>query len=396
MTQLAVGGRARAAVLVEPGRYELRDYPIPDPPAGGALVAIRLAGICGTDKHTYQGDLGQYTALAEVPPVRLPLIQGHENVGHVLALGGPLRDFEDRALHDGDRVVVAPQLTCDTCWACRHGLPTALCQRTRDYGNTLSAAEPPHLLGGWAEVLVVLPRSNLFLVPDELPDELAVLAESMAVTVGLDRARSAGRFPAEAFGFDDAVLVYGVGPLGLCHVLKARMLGAGTVIAVDRSATRLAMALRLGADIAINVDETSEAERLHVVRNATGGRGADVVVEAAGVPDVVPLAIDLLRPGGTFLAVGNFADLGEVSISPNRHLVSKGIHLIGVAGEEPAAYLPALRQLVRYRERYPVDELVAERFPLGSARAAVERSIRPDSLKVIFDPRLEDPSGSDS
>ena len=254
-------------------------------------------------------------------------------------------------------------------------------------GNTLSAADPPHLLGGWAEAMVVLPGSHLFPVPDELPDDVAVMAELMAVTVGLDRARSWSVMPSEPFLVDDTVVVYGVGPLGLCHVIKARMLGAGTIVAIDRSPERLAFARELGADVTLDVGTTTAEERLARVRDLTGGRGADVVVEAAGVPEVVPLAIDLLRPGGLLIEVGNFSDVGEVLISPHRHLCSKGIRLMGVAGEEPGAYLPAMRQLARHRSANPaIDRFVSGRYALGDADTAMRRSIDPASRKVVFAP----------
>lgn len=384
---LRVGGMARAAVLVEPGRYETRRYPIPDPPPGGAIVAIARSGICGTDKHTWQGWTGQYGGSANPRTIRFPLIQGHENVGRILALGGPLTDYEGRPVREGDRVVVSPNVSCGRCWACTHLLPYTLCERTEDYGNTLSAAEPPHLYGGWAEAMVVLPGSHLFPVPDELPDDVAVMAELMAVTVGLDRARSWSSIPAEPFLMDDTVVVYGTGPLGLCHVIKARMLGAGTIVAIDRSPERLAFARELGADVALDVRETSEEERRERVRALTGGRGADVVVEAAGVPEVVPPAIELLRPGGLLIEAGNFSDGGEVAISPHRHLCSRGIRLMGVAGEEPGAYLPALRQLARWRSILPaIDRFVSDRYAIEDADVAMRRSIDPASRKVVIDP----------
>ena len=119
-------------------------------------------------------------------------------------------------------------------------------------------------------------------------------------------------------------------------------------------------------------------ERLARVRELTGGRGADVVVEAAGVPEVVPAAIDLLRPGGLLIEVGNFSDGGEVLLSPHRHLCSKGIRLMGVAGEEPGAYLPAMRQLARHRSAIPaIDRFVSDRFALADADTAMRRSHRP-------------------
>ena len=386
MSRPEAGGPARAAVLVAPGHYEVRSYPVPPPPLGGAILAVELAGICGTDKHVWQGHLDQYGGTAAPRRIRLPLIQGHEIVGRIAAMGSALRDFEGHPVREGDRVVVAPNIPCGTCRACRSGAPYTLCERTEDYGNTLSAADPPHLLGGWAEAMVVLPGSIFFLVPDELPSDVAVLAELMAVTVGLDRLRQGAGFPHEPFGLDDSVVVYGVGPLGLCHVMKARMMGAGTIVAVDLSATRLEMARRLGADVTLDASVTTHEQRLEAVRAATNGAGADVVVECAGVPEVVPLGLDMVRPGGAFIEAGNYSDLGEVAISPHRHLLSKGIHLLGVAGEEPGAYLPALRQLARYRERYPVDELTKERFGLAATDAAMRRSLAPESFKVLVDP----------
>ena len=186
---------------------------------------------------------------------------------------------------------------------------------------------------------------------------------------------------------DDTVVVYGTGPLGLCHVIKARMLGAGTIVAIDRSPERLAFARELGADVTLDVRDTTEEERRERVRALTGGRGADVVVEAAGVPEVVPPAIELLRPGGLLIEAGNFSDGGEVAISPHRHLCSRGIRLMGVAGEEPGAYLPALRQLARWRSTLPgIDRFVSDRFALDDADAAMRRSIDPASRKVVFDP----------
>jgi threonine dehydrogenase-like Zn-dependent dehydrogenase len=380
---------ARAATLVEPGRYEIREYPVADPGPGVALIRNELSGICGTDKHTYQGYTTQYAGSSASSSTPFPIIQGHENVGTVEAVNGTIYDFEGEPINEGDRVVLGPNITCKRCHACTHGFPIALCENIQDYGNMMSASTAPHLFGGWAEYMYAIPGSYIYRVPDELPSNVAVLAEVFAVTAGLDRAKQGSMFPSEAFLFDDTVVVYGVGPLGLCHVLKARMLGAGTIIAVDLSDFRLEFAGRIGADHVINAANTTAEQQLEFVRDLTNGRGADVVVECAGVPDVIPTCIDLLRPGGLLLEVGNFSDLGEVSISPHRHLCSKGIRLAGVAGNEPGAYLSGMRQLARFRESYPVDELVSDVFPLAAVETAVERSVHPDSLKVVISPWAE-------
>lgn len=381
---------ARAACLVEPRHYEVREFPLPEPGPGAVLVRNELSGICGTDKHTYEGYVGQYTGAAKPSSTPFPIIQGHENVGTVAALGGRVVDFDGAELAVGDRVVVSPNLVCGTCFACTHDQPYTLCENIRDYGNTISAAEPPHLFGGWAQYLYALPGSTIFRVPDDLPSEVAVLAEVFAVTVGFDRAKQMGSFPGEGFQFDDTVVVFGTGPLGLCHVAKARMMGAGTIVAVDLSARRLEFALRLGADHAVDRSTVSAADLLTFVRDLTHGRGADVVVECAGVPIAIPESLDLLRPGGTYIEVGNFSDLGGVEISPNRHLCSKGIRLIGIPGQEAGAYGPSMRQMARSLGTYPWREFVSHRFPLDRVDEAVNVAISPDSLKVVVDPWLEE------
>jgi L-iditol 2-dehydrogenase len=377
-----------AATLVEPGRYELREYPLPDPQPGCLLVRMQVSGICGTDKHTYQGYTTQYAGSGQHRQIEFPIIQGHENVGTVAATGGSGRytDFEGIPLRIGDRVVVGPNVSCGTCYYCRHDFPHYMCQNTTDYGNNLSAKNPPHLFGGWSQYLYVLPGSFVVRVPEDLPSEIAVLTEIMAVTAGLDRAKQISAFPNESFRFDDTVVVLGAGPLGICFIMKARMLGAGNVMAVDLSDYRLEFARRLGADHALNAARTSQADRLEAIMALTHGRGADLVIECAGVPEAVAEALDLLRPGGLLVEAGNFSDLGDVAINPHRQLCSKNVRILGVGGEEAAAYAPSMRQMVRYMRHYPLAEFVTHRFALRDVEAAMKQSIARDSMKVVIDP----------
>jgi threonine dehydrogenase-like Zn-dependent dehydrogenase len=377
-----------AATLVEPGHYEITEYPLPDPAPGCLLVKMQVSGICGTDKHTYQGYVGQYGGEGTPRHIPFPIIQGHENVGTIAAIGsGPQwTDFEGVPLHKGDLVVVGPNVSCGSCYSCRHNFPYYLCEKTVDYGNNISAKNPPHLFGGWSQYLYVVPGSFLVKVPEELSPEMAVLAEIMAVTVGLDRAKQISAFPSESFRFDDSVVVLGTGPLGMCFVMKARMLGAGTIIAVDLSDYRLRFAAKLGADHVINAATATEPERLAMVRELTHGRGADVVVECAGVPQAVRESLDMLRVGGLLVEAGNFSDMGEVAISPHRHLCAKNVRILGVGGEEPAAYGPSMRQMARYAKQYPLKEFVTHRFGLRQVEDAMKKSMAADSMKVVIDP----------
>jgi len=373
-----------AAMLVEPGRYEIREFPLPEPTPGCVLVKMQLSGICGTDKHTYQGFVTQYGGRK----IEFPLIQGHENVGTIAAIGGDGKytDFEGIPLQVGDRVVVGANVSCGYCYYCRHDFPYCCCENTLDYGNLLSAKNPPYLFGGWSQYLYVVPGSFLVKVPDDLPSEVAVLTEIFAVSVGLDRAKQMSAFPNESFRFDDTVVVLGVGPLGMCFLVKARMLGAGTIIAIDLSDFRLNFAKRLGADHVINARNTSKFDRLQIVKDLTHGRGADMVIECAGVPQAVPEGLEMLRVSGLLVEAGNFSDLGEISLSPHRHLCAKNVRILGVSGEEPAAYGPGMRQMARYLKHYPLQEFVTHRFGLRDVDAAVKKSIDPESMKVVLDP----------
>src|SRR6516225_350949 len=378
------GNQVLAATLVEPGKYEVREYPFPEPEAGCVVVKMELSGICGTDKHTYQGYTTQYAGSSGGKQIRFPIIQGHENVGTVAAIGGngEYLDFEGIPLKVGDRVVVGANVSCGDCYYCRHDYPYYFCQNMVDYGNNMCAADPPHLFGGWSQYMYIVPGSFLVRVPDDLPSEVAVLTEIMAVAVGLDRAKQMSAFPSDAFLFDDTVVVHGVGALGMCFLMKARMLGAGTIIAVDLSDYRLNFAKRLGADHALNARRTPKEERLQFVKDLTSGRGADMVIECAGVPKAVPEALEMLRIGGLLVEAGNFSDLGEVAVSPHRHLCAKNARILGVGGEEPAAYGPGMRQMLRYMKHYPLRELVTHRFGLRDVHAAMQKSMEVDSMKV--------------
>jgi len=373
-----------AATLVKPGKYEIREYPLPEPAVGCVLIRMEMSGICGTDKHTFQG----YTAQYGGRKLEFPIIQGHENVGTIAAIGGDGKyaDFEGVALREGDRVVVGANVACGECYYCRHDFPYYCCERTTDYGNNLSAKNPPHLFGGWAQYMYVVPGSFLVKVPDELPSEVGVLTEIFAVSVGLDRAKQMSAFPNESFRFDDTVVVLGVGPLGMCFLMKARMLGAGTIIAVDKSEFRLNFARRLGADYAVNVGSMSKEERMRMVKDLTHGRGADMVIECAGVPQAVPEALEMLRVGGLLVEAGNFSDLGEVPISPHRHICAKNARILGVGGEEPAAYGPSMRQMARYMKNYPLREFVTHRYGLRDVDAAMKKSVEAESMKVVLEP----------
>ena len=158
----------RAAVTERPGVIALHDFPMPDPAPGAVIMKVHYSGICGTDKHTFRGECKQYAGTPHERDLTYPLICGHENVGEVVATGGEVLDSEGHPLKVGDRIVPAANVACGDCHFCRNGYPYYMCENLEDYGNSLHCGPAPHLFGGWAEYMYLLPGTPIFRVPDDL------------------------------------------------------------------------------------------------------------------------------------------------------------------------------------------------------------------------------------
>jgi len=374
--------------MTAPGHLEVRRFPLPDPERGAVLMKVTYSGICGTDKHTFRGESKQYAGTEHERDIIYPLICGHENVGVIEAIGGAdsIPDSEGRPLRRGDRIVPAANVPCGHCIFCLNDYPYYFCENLQDYGNSLHAGIAPHLFGGWSEFMYLLPGTPLFRVPDGLPDEVAALTEVMAVTHGFDRARmlNAG-WGGSAFG--ESVAVVGVGPLGFCHLVKARLLGSGKLIAIDRLESRLDLARRFGATLTINASKTTEKDRIDLVREHTH-TGADIVIDCTGVAQSFPECLHLVRYGGTVVEAGTFVDMGPVAINPNADICTKNVSVIGVGGETATSYLPAMTLMARNLDRLPLTEMITHRMPLERATEAVELSQRDGTMKVLMDPAM--------
>lgn len=248
----------RAAYLVEPGRFELRNVPRPEPGRDEVLVRIERTGICGTDIHIFHG---RYAADS------LPMILGHEMTGHVAALGADVTWLED-----GQPVVIDNNIGCTRCYWCRRN-EILNCPTMRQMGI--------HMDGGFAEYISVPARLALP-APTHIPAEVLALTEPLACVV------RAARKAQVTFG--QSVVVIGAGPIGNLHVQLLRTIGAAPIIVTDVSADRLAMA---PADYAVLPDELEET-----VMQATEGRGGDIVIESVGNIALYRQAQTLMRKGG--------------------------------------------------------------------------------------------------
>lgn len=375
---------AAAAVMRGPERLEVTTFPIPDVEPGAVLMKVALSGVCGTDKHTFRGETKQYSGTPHEREARFPLICGHENVGTVAEIGGAVRDSQGRLLQVGDRIVPGANLPCGHCHFCLGSYPYYFCTNLEDYGNSLSCASPPHLLGGWADYMYLLPGTPLFRVPDDLPDEIAVLTEVMAVTHGIETAfRLLGETGGPAFGHTVAVI--GIGPLGLCHLIKARLLGAARLVAIEPLQSRRRTAETFGATLTMDPRSSQEEERIAAVKDHTEGVGPDVVVDCSGLPHTFVESARMVRIGGAVIEAGAFVDLGEVGLNP-ADICARNVAILGVGGERARAYLPSMRLLAANQDRLPLERIVTHRFPLLEAERAIGVSQMDGAMKVVIKP----------
>src|SRR5580765_340392 len=255
-----------AAVMPSPhAPVDVREFPEPDLPPGGALLRTARSEVCGTDVHLWHG------RLSGVP---YPIIPGHVTTGTLDRIRGTLTDVSGSPLREGDRVAFFDvHRTCGRCLACTvHRTPTR-CASRRVYGITDSATEG--LFGGWAQKVYLEPGVVVAPLPDAVSFEAYIGGGCGLLTAVhiIERAR---------LTLGDTVVVQGAGAVGLSTAALARASGAGQVIVIGAPADRLALARDMGADHVIELDGTTAEDRLARVLELTGGLGADVVVEAAG------------------------------------------------------------------------------------------------------------------
>lgn len=359
-----------AAVVERFGEpISIREVPIPtEIEAGALLVKIDACTVCGSDTHLWQG------SLAREP--ELPVILGHEMVGTIVKMGpGADRDSLDQDLRVGDRIVWA-HTNCSHCVHCLQGMHT-LCDNKRMYMYT-SCENPPYLLGGFSEYGYVLPDSGRVKVPASVGDPLASLSAC------------AGRSVVNAFAqtkpveLTDTVLIQGTGPLGLLGIALSRLKGAKRIIAIGGPHDRLELASEMGADEVISVMETSVEERAALIKDATGGRGADLAFEFSGNTRAVPEGLNLVRKGGTYMIVGQVGTQ-EVPIVPSRitgsNLVVQGSFSGGIEH-----YWQFLSILERNQEALPFHKIITNEYALKDVTAAMEAMRAEKEIKALLIP----------
>ena len=338
----------KACVFHEPGRISVEEMPEPRPGPRELLLRVGAAAICYSDIRVYRGQ----------KKARSGVIPGHETAGVIVQAGEGVSQFQP-----GDRVAICPILACGHCRFCLQGKRNrCLSRRTLGYEED----------GGLAEYMLI-PRQLLELghvlpLPEGLSLETAALMEPLACV--LNSLESCGVVPGSS------LFVVGAGPMGLLHLMLARVMGAEPIFVSEPDAGRRDYARRFGASLVLDPghDDIREA-----VLEATRGLGADAVVVTAGLPEVLEPSVELVRLQGSLSLFAGFPPGTRVPFDPNiihyRELV-----LTGSQNATTDQYGRALRLLPLMPE---VAELTTHRFPIEDAVKTYESRLAGEGLKSM-------------
>lgn len=259
-----------------PGNLEIVDIPKPAAGPGQALIKIMYCGICGTDVHAYK-----------MPGIfDWELVLGHESVGIVEEVGEGVD-----CVKKGDRVAVGPPGDCGECYSCNTGRPN-ICSNA--FPNTLGIG--PNTQGAYADyVLSHYPKNELFKIPDSMKMEQAVLFD--VIGVGFHAVRRSELM------LGDTAVVTGCGSIGLSVIQSAKLAGASRIVAFDLVESRRGLAIKAGADYALDPTDEKNLKFAHKLFEHAGG--AQVAFEAAGNPATVQACVDFVMPGGQIMMIGS-------------------------------------------------------------------------------------------
>ena len=346
----------KAALLTGVQNFELREVPNPQPPRGGLTVKVETCAICGTDVKMYKYG---YSA------AKLPLIPGHELAGTIAQVGEGIQGYRE-----GERVVIAPNIPCGTCFYCERGMQTS-CDRLQTIGV--------HRDGGFAQyVMIPLQAVKQRCV---IPILKGVSFEEAALIDPASCAINACELSRVKVG--DVVVVIGAGPVGCLNVEVCRAFGAQKIILVQRSLPRLKQAEFTGANVYISPLREDVVER---VMQETGGRGADVVIVACGSGEAQQQALEIVAKRGN---VNLFGGLPKDSpfIKFNSNLIHyKEAFVIGTHGGSTRQCKIALDMIISGKIK--AEEYVSYRLGLSDFLQAIKLAEERKGLKIFVSPNL--------
>jgi alcohol dehydrogenase len=344
----------KALVYHGPGQRAWEDVPYPELQADGdVIVKITSVTICGTDLHILKGD---------VPEVTPGTILGHEAVGVVVEKGAGVTSVEV-----GDRVLVSCITSCGRCRFCKEAR-YGLCTGGGGWilGHTIDGVQAEYARIPFAD-------TSVYPVPTPLTDEQVLFLADILPTA-FEVGVLAGHVEP-----GDTVAIVGAGPIGLAAIMTAKLLTPGTIVAIDLAKSRLEKALEFGADIVIDNSVDDAVERVMAL---TGGLGADVAIEAVGVPATFELCTELIRPGG------RVANVGVHGHPATLHLEKLWIRDVTITmGLVDTSTTARLLKLISDGRLDPLP-FATHRYPLSDAMAAYDTfaaAAETDALKVVFE-----------
>ncbi len=358
----------RAAVMREPhAPITIEEVQVPTLVAGSAMLRTKYSEVCGTDVHLHHG------RLSGVP---YPIIPGHVSVGHLERIHGVIHDIEGAPFREGDLVTFLDvHETCGNCYECLVTKQTTRCAHRRVYGITYGLEDGP--LGGWAEQIWMKPGVKILRMPPSV-DSAQFIAGGCGLVTSVHAIERAD------VRLGSSVAILGVGPVGLGAIALSALAGAYPIVAIGAPLARLEAALRMGATHVIPLDIPPE-ERAANVRSLNGGRGVDVVIEAAGVPEAVSQALDLVRDGGVVTVVGQYTNAGNVDINPHVQINRKHAEIRGCWGSDYSHFHRALQLLAHHGDRMPFADIPVSRYPLHAAGEALAAVAKREAVKAIID-----------
>ena len=359
----------RAAVYEAPNTpFIIKEYPLRKVHPGEVLTRVTMSTICRSDIHSYEGKR----------PNPCPGILGHEIIGIIEEIGENVnRDMRGDALKVGDRVTWTEYFFDGHCYYRDVLDMPQKCHGVRKYGHDL-AEEDPHFLGGFADYCYIVPGTGILKLPDELSDEEATpLNCGVATMVSVTEAAN--------IEMGDAVVIQGLGLLGLYGAAMAKARGARIVIGLDAVPDRLEVAKKFGADLTIDIGKTSAKDVIARVREACRPDGADAVIEVCGVPDVIPSGLQMLRTGGRYVLGGLVSPDANVTIDANM-LVKKWITMRGIHNYHPRHLIQALDFVMTNRTRFPFKSIVDSKFKLEELDIAFKKAAERSVLRAAIVP----------
>lgn len=362
-TEAQVASRkASASQVWRHPTFTWQDLPEPTPGRDEVVVRVRRCGVCGSDTHCYETDAEGYVLFSG--PTRLPCVIGHEYTGEVVAVGA-----EVQLLRVGDLVCAEGMIGCGVCEACRVGKPNQ-CPRLEMVGFSSP--------GAFAEYIVAKERFlwNLGPLAERLGSEAAAL-EMAALVEPIGCAFNGMFVSAGGLLPGSWVAVFGCGPIGLGAIALARATGAAGIVAFDVVPERNALALTMGADLALDPRTCDPAD---VIRTLSSGWGADMLVEAAGAAHLTMPAIERsFAPGGRMVYLGRTGLRGPVMLDV---LVTQAAGIVGARGHVGGGCFPRILRLME-RNRLPVGPMVTTRLPFADTLAALQKSTDRSDGKVM-------------